>query len=274
MATQNIFLNKKLAIPILLALAVLVIFFLREDVTGLFTAAGDKTIPISASLATDFSTSISADTLTIKFKAPSADVFIGGDKLEVLGQQDIELKLEGYKGKLSYGGSKLSLKGQAKKAFVNSVGRTAKRENFAVETKELVISSASLAGAAFNSFSSPSVTGSLDLNNGKIILNPSSEPLQTGAFSGDIELADVVKLSGFVSKISTKGINIGAEAGVKETPKPAETPQAPEPQLQANVSTQNTSAAQTSTVTSSVDYATACGAGVPIDECKTFLGAK
>jgi hypothetical protein len=287
MATPNIFQNKKLAVFVLLAIAVAAIFFLREDVTGFFAGQGQKTILVSATLTTAFDASIRADTLVIQFKAPSADVFVGGEKLEVLGQQDIELKFEGYKGKIFFEGQKLTLKGYAKKSFVNNVGRTAKREDFSVQTKELVTTAVKLSGATFPSFSSQSVSGSLDLNSGKTLLKLDSELLRIGAFSGDIELTDSIKLSGAISRISAKGIDINANAGMKEAPKPAETPAptpaptpTPAPEPQANTTTNTSTSATTTTSTTSSSGLTAeeiaqCGGpSVPVDECKKFLGKK
>ena len=147
-----------------------------------------------------FSLDAPAELLTVDFKDSNSSLFVGADKLDILSDTSSgTLILEKFKGKIAYNGL-LTLVGTAEAVSVNGVrfkARSVRLESNSIEFRKVSIDGVSIP--------SLSVTGSgtVNVDAGKYSAKMEGETLESGPFSGKIDLSqsDTFYLSGSAARL-------------------------------------------------------------------------
>jgi hypothetical protein len=209
----------KIAATLIVAAGILVGAFLATSginiggATGFFTAVApgsrQTNISFTADLApVDLVFTAPATTMVIKYAGPGAQFVVGSEKLDLSQQAQVEMSIENWSGKASIGATgTLDLDGTATKLTVNGISIMPSSDRQKVAVTGLSFSSVKLNGLSLGSLKLPAASGFVEIDGGKTTFKADGEPLEFGAFNGELSIEPTLKISGMTDRLLLAGKN-------------------------------------------------------------------
>lgn len=213
--------KKLIVFAIFLVLAFFLIFFAffeSGNLTGNVVNIGGKEsntanlVKITADLTLPFDDlNIKGDIDQIELKADRIDNFFyaGGEKFDLTNSEKMNLIITNYDGKISFDANNiLKLKGKATEVLINGVlMRPESGINMKVKfKKDIQYNSLKLNGVFIDLLYYTTTSGTIKLNEEKMVFNIDNEEVKIEKFQGDLEIrGNQFKLNGHVKKINVIG---------------------------------------------------------------------
>lgn len=186
---------------------------LKKTITGGIIKDASGEIGIEALLSAIDNLKINGDIEKIELKIKNKGFFIGKEKFEL---NEASLVIEDYDGLLAFNKSYITINGRAEKVFVEGIPITSSGD------MKILIENADYNYARAKNFYLDNLyymaSGTVKLNNEKVLINLENEDFKIEKFRGDLESRkDSFKLKGIVKKTNLGFIDVKPIQKVNKT---------------------------------------------------------